>query len=76
MKAIKKLAEVGRDKSITLRSLPFKPGSKVEVIVLPLGEKEDIFTFTDALMKKKKIAPMDLKEIEKIVHEIRGIRPG
>jgi hypothetical protein len=35
MKAIKKLVEVEKDKSVTLKSLPFKPGSKVEVIVLP-----------------------------------------
>ena len=74
MKAIKKLAEVERDKSITLRSLPFKPGSRVEVIVLPAGKGEDIFTFTDTLVKKKKIARMGLREIERIVHEIRGIR--
>jgi len=73
MKAIKKLVEVERDKSVTLRSLPFKPGSKVEVIVLPSAE-EDIFTFMDTAVKKKKIAPMSLKEIEKIVHEVRGVK--
>ena len=74
MKAIKKLVEVESDKSITLKSLPFKPGSKVEVIVLPSGGEEDIFAFTDSLVKKKKIAPMSLKEIENIVHEVRRIR--
>ena len=74
MKAIKKLVEVERDKSVTLRSLPFKPGSKVEVIVLPSVKEEDIFSFTGSVVKKKKIAPMSLKEIEKIVHEVRGVK--
>ena len=74
MKAIKKLVEVERDKSVTLRSLPFKPGSKVEVIVLPSVKEEDTFTFLDSVVKRKKIAPMSLKEIEKIVHEVRGVK--
>jgi predicted DNA-binding antitoxin AbrB/MazE fold protein len=74
MKAIKKLVEVERDKSVTLRSLPFKPGSKVEVIVLPSVKEEDIFSFTDSVLKKKGIAPMSLKEIEKVVHEVRGVK--
>jgi len=74
MKAIKKLVEVERDKSVTLRSLPFKPGSRVEVIVLPSVKEGDIFTFTDSVVKKKKIAPMSLREIEKIVHQVRGVK--
>jgi len=74
MKAIKKLVEVERDKSVTLRSLPFKPGSEVEVIILPSDKERDIFAFTDRVVKKKKIAPMSLREIERIVHEVRGVR--
>jgi predicted DNA-binding antitoxin AbrB/MazE fold protein len=74
MKAIKKLVVVERDKSVTLRSLPFKPGSKVEVIVLPSVKEEDIFSFADSVLKKKGIAPMSLKEIEKVVHEVRGVK--
>ncbi len=71
MRAIKKLVEVDDEKSITITSLPFKPGSKVEVIVLPSERSEDIFDFTDSLVKKRKIAPLSLKEVEKIVHEVR-----
>ncbi|MBI4390015.1 MAG: hypothetical protein HY580_07530 [Nitrospinae bacterium] len=71
MKAVKKLVEVETDKSVTLRSLPFKPGSKVEVIVLPAGE-EDIFNFMDKTVKRKKLAPMSLKQIEKVVHSARA----
>lgn len=74
MKAVKKLIEVERNKSITIKSLPFKPGSKVEVIVLPSKEKEDIFDFMDKAVKKRSIKPMSLKEIEKVVHEVRGVK--
>ena len=73
MNAVKKMVEVDKDKSIRLTSLPFKVGSKVEVIVMP-AEKEDIFSAMDAVVKKKKLAPKSLKEIEKIVHEVRGVK--
>ena len=74
LKAIKKLVEVEKDKSVTVKSVPFKPGSKVEVIVLPSEKKKDIFDFIDEIIKNKKIVPMSLKEIEKIVHEVRGLK--
>ncbi len=74
MKAVKKLLEVEKDKSVTVKSLPFKAGSKVEVIVLPAKGKGDIFEFMDEVIKKKRIAPMSLKEIEKIVHAVRGVK--
>ena len=73
MNAVKKLVEVDKKKSIRVTSLPFKAGSKVEVIVIPAGE-EDIFDAMDAVVKKRKIAPMSLKAIEKIVHEVRGVK--
>ncbi len=72
MRAIKKLLEVKKNKSITVKSLPFKPGSKVEVIVLPVDEEEDIFRFMDKVVKKKKITPLTMKQVEKIVHEVRA----
>ncbi len=71
MRAVKKLVEVDNEKSITIRSLPFKPGSKVEVIVLPSQKTGDIFDFADKIVKKRKIAPLSVKEVEKIVHEVR-----
>jgi Mg/Co/Ni transporter MgtE len=74
MKAVKKLIKVESNKSITIKSLPFKPGSKVEVIVLPSKEKGDIFDFMDKAVKKRSIKPMSLKEIEKVVHEVRGVK--
>jgi len=73
MQAIKKIVSVEKNKSITIKSLPFKPDSKVEVIILP-SEEKDIFSYTDELVKKKGIKPMSMREIEKIVHEVRGVR--
>lgn len=72
MRAVKQMITVDRDKSVTVKSLPFKSGSNVEVIVIPAAE-EDIFAFMDKTVKKKKIAPMTMKEVEKIVHEARGL---
>lgn len=72
MKAVKKLVEVETDKSVTLTSLPFKPGSRVEVIVFPAGDEEDIFSFMDNVVKKKKITPMSLKQMERVVHKARA----
>ena len=43
MRAVKKLIEVDDNKSVTVTSLPFEPGSKVEVIVLSADKKEDVF---------------------------------
>lgn len=71
MKAVKKLVEVDSDKSVTLKSLPFKPGSRVEVIVLPALGGSDIFGLMDKAVTKKKIAPMTMKQIEKAVHDYR-----
>jgi hypothetical protein len=75
MQAIKKILEVEKDKSIILKALPFKPGSKVEVIVFPAAAgKKDIFNFMDTVVKKRKITPMSMKQLEKIVHEVRAGR--
>ena len=71
MRAVKKLIEVDDNKSVTVTSLPFEPGSKVEVIVLSADKKEDVFEFTDSLTKKRGLKPLSLKEIEKIVHAKR-----
>jgi hypothetical protein len=72
--AVKKVTEVDENQSVTITSLPFEPGSKVEVIILPTGKEDDIFAFTDSLVKKKAIKPLSLKEIEKAVHEVRGVK--
>jgi hypothetical protein len=74
MRAVKTYAEVGSDKSLILKSLPFAPGSRVEVIVLPTADGEDVFPIMDRIVKKKGIKPLTMKQVEKIVHDVRGVR--
>jgi hypothetical protein len=74
MKAIKKFAEVASDKSLILKSLPFPPGSRVEVIVFPAADEEDVFDAMDSVVKKKGIKPLTMKQVERIVHDARGVR--
>lgn len=74
MKAVKKFAEVGSDNSLILKSLPFPPGSRVEVIVLPAADEDDIFASMDKVVKKRGIKPLSMNQIEKIVHDVRGVR--
>ena len=74
MKAIKKFAEVASDKSLILESLPFPPGSRVEVIVFPAADEEDVFDAMDSVVKKKGIKPLTMKQVERIVHDARGVR--
>jgi hypothetical protein len=74
MKAIKKFAEVASDKSLILKSLPFPPGSRVEVIVFPAADEEDVFDAMDSVVKKKEIKPLTMKQVERIVHDARGVR--
>ena len=74
MRAVKKLVEVDNEKTITITSLPFKPGSRVEVIVFPSEQTGDIFDFVDKVVRKRKIAPLSLKEVEKMVHDVRHMK--
>lgn len=74
MRAVKTYAEVGADKSLMLKSLPFAPGSRVEVIVFPREIDEDVFPTIDKIVKKKGIKPLTMKQVEKIVHDVRGVR--
>jgi hypothetical protein len=74
MRAVKTYAEVGSDKSLILKSLPFAPGSRVEVIVFPRADDEDVFSTMDRIVKKKGIKPLTMKQVEKIVHDVRGVR--
>ena len=74
MRAVKTYAEVGSDKSLILKSLPFAPGIRVEVIVFPTVDDEDVFPFMDRIVKRKGIKPLTMKQVEKIVHDVRGVR--
>ena len=74
MRAVKTYAEVGSDKSLILKSLPFAPGSRVEVIDFPRADDKDIYSTMDRIVKKKGIKPLTMKQVEKIVHDVRGVR--
>lgn len=74
MRAVKAYAKVGSDKSLILKSLPFAPGNRVEVIVFPRVDDEDVFPTMDRIAKKKGIKPLTMKQVEKIVHDVRGVR--
>jgi len=73
MRAVKTYAEVGSDKSLILKSLPFAPGIRVEVIVFPTVDGEDVFPSMDRIVKRKGIKPLTMKQVEKIVHDVRGV---
>jgi hypothetical protein len=72
MEAYKQILTVGKNREILIESVPYSPGSKVEVTVLPSGKS--IFKYTDNLVKKKGIPQYTLKEVEDIIHEYRGIK--
>jgi len=55
MRAVKTYAEVGSDKNLILKSMPFAPGSRVEAIVFPTADGEDVFPTMDRIVKKKGI---------------------
>ncbi|PIP08628.1 MAG: hypothetical protein COX51_03490 [Syntrophobacteraceae bacterium CG23_combo_of_CG06-09_8_20_14_all_50_8] len=74
MKAVKTFAEAGTDKSLILKSLPFPPGSTVEVIVLPAAKEKDVFTNMDKVVRSKRIKPLTMKQLEKIIHAARGVQ--
>jgi len=74
MRAVKTFAEITSDKGLILKSLPFSPGSRVEVIVLPAAGGDDVFSTMDRIVKIRGIKPLTMKQVEKIVHDARGVR--
>jgi hypothetical protein len=76
MKAIKYQTKVEKGGRLRLSNLPLPPGRPVEVIVLEQEPKiVDIYAKTSALVKKKGLKRMTLREIAAIVHESRGLKP-
>jgi hypothetical protein len=75
MRAYRKLTRVAQDRGVRLGKLPFKPGTSVEVIVVPAGRPEpSIYQRTAAVVKRRRLPRYSLREIERIVHETRGVR--
>ncbi|MBI5379879.1 MAG: hypothetical protein HZA23_06980 [Nitrospirae bacterium] len=75
MKAVKYQTKVEKGGRLRLSKLPIPPGQTVEVIILEQEPQAgDIYAKTSALVKKKGLKRMTLKEIAAIVHESRGLK--
>ena len=80
VRAVRRRVRVSRDRRIEIKSVPFQPGSEVDVIVVggettPEEEtKEDIYNYTEQLKKNKRLPRYSLREIEEIIHQSRGLR--
>ena len=48
-------------------------GSVFDVVLIPVGEP-DIYSYAESLAKEKGFAELTEQDIEKIIHESRGIR--
>ena len=48
-------------------------GSVFEVILLPAGEA-DIYSYAEALAKEKGFKELTIDDVEKVIHESRGVR--
>ena len=75
VRAFRKRTKVARDRGVSLKKVPFQPGTSVEVIVVPArAEVPPIYRLTAAAVKRRRLPQYSLKEIERIVHESRGVR--
>lgn len=72
MGSCRQILTVGKNREILIEGAPYAPGGKVEVTVLPSGKS--IFEYTDNLVQKKGIPRYNLKKVEDIIHEYRGIK--
>jgi hypothetical protein len=74
MEAKKFISKVLPDGHLSLPADTAKDVGKVfEVILIPLQEAE-IYSYTEALAKEKNFSQLTEEDIEKIIHESRGIR--
>ena len=75
MRAFRKRTKVARDRGVSLKKVPFQPGTSVEVIVVPArAEVPPIYRLTAAAVRRRRIPRYSMKDIERIVHESRGVR--
>ena len=74
MEAKKFISKVLPDGHLSLPEDTAKDVGKVfEVILIPLQEAE-IYSYTEALAKAKNFSQLTEEDIERIIHESRGIR--
>ena len=73
MEAKKFISKVLPDGHLSLPEDTAKDVGKVfEVILIPM-EEADIYSYAETLAKEKKFSELTEKDIEKIIHESRGI---
>ncbi|OHD09613.1 MAG: hypothetical protein A2086_14220 [Spirochaetes bacterium GWD1_27_9] len=61
-------------KSLTINGLEKFVNKKVEIIIIPIEDKKDnIFSDIQTKLKKRNVKNYSEKEIDDIVHEVRGI---
>lgn len=80
LQAIRQRVTVSRDQRIEIRAVPFQPGSEVEVIVVGATrenkeepEGTQIYTYAERLKRQKRIPRYTAREIERIIHQSRGL---
>ena len=74
MEAKKFISKVLPDGHLSLPEETAKEVGKVfEVILIPLQEAE-IYSYTEALAQEKNFSQLTEEDIERIIHEVRGIR--
>ena len=70
-KTVRYKAKVLRDGHLSPPpKMKLTPGESYSIILA----KQSIFDYTADLVKKKKIKKLSLREISKIVHEVRGVK--
>ena len=78
MKAYRLVTRVAKTKKIAVGRVPFPPGTTVEVIVRETSRDgrqkvASIYDYTRELVKQKRLPRYSLREIERIIHESRGV---
>ncbi|MBW8051113.1 MAG: hypothetical protein FVQ77_12395 [Cytophagales bacterium] len=74
MEAQKFISKVLPDGHLSiLKEISKKVGKIYEVILVPY-EETDIFSYSKKIAKERKIPKLSEKELERIIHEIRGVK--
>ena len=77
---IRKRVKVQKGRRAAITNLPFPAGSEIDVIVIAAQARpskkrgESIYDDTAAVMRRKRIPPFSMKQIENIIHQSRASR--
>lgn len=79
VQAIRQRVKVSRDRRVEIKAVPFHPGSEVEVIVVAATPEQaekpeaNIYEYAEKLTKRKVIPRYTLRDLERIIHQSRGV---